>query len=156
MDNILTFLTGTWFICFSNFPMWTKGDKHNPAFHYEIVSQSKGKSVLSDEVSYIKNDKKKYIRGYDTQSDSDANAFVWKGKGLLKVLRSNWRVALRDEQNGQWAVIYFSKTLFTPEGVDIISREPSLPKETWELIQVKMSGDPVLAKHLSKIKDLNK
>ncbi|MBC7488641.1 MAG: hypothetical protein H7282_18025 [Cytophagaceae bacterium] len=154
MDHILIFLTGTWFICFSNFPMWTKGDKQSPSFHYEIVSQSKDKSVLSDEVSYIQNEKKKFIKGYDTQSRSDVNAFVWRGKGLLKLLSSNWRVALRDEQNGQWAVICFSKTLFTPEGVDIISRETSLPKATWELIKVKMSTDPLLAKHLPQIKEL--
>jgi len=154
MDTILTFLTGTWFICFSNFPMWTKGDKHQPTFHYEIVSRSKDKSVLSDEVSYIKKGKKKFIKGYDTQSHSDANSFVWRGKGFLKLLSSNWRVALRDEQNGQWAVIYFSKTLFTPEGVDIISREASLPKETWDAIRDRMSTDPLLAKHLPQIKPL--
>jgi hypothetical protein len=154
MDHLLTFLTGTWFICFSNFPMWTKGNKHNPTFHYEIMTNQKNNLVLSDEVRYLKKGKEKSIKGYDTPSKDDPATFVWRGKGILKVLSSKWKVALKDEQAGRWAVIYFSKTLFTPEGVDIISRETSLPKETWDMIRLKMSTDPILAKHLPKIKAL--
>lgn len=155
MNSMLTFLTGTWFICYSDFPMWTIGDKHHPTCHYEIVSSSIDKSILSDEVSYIKKGKKKYIKGYDTQSPFDPNAFVWRGKGLLKLLSSSWKVTCRDEQNGQWAVIYFSKTLLTPAGVDVICREPSLPIETWDLIRLRMGENPLLAKHLLQIKHLS-
>ena len=154
MENILTFLTGTWFICFSNFPMWTKGDKINPTFNYEIMENRKDNNMLSDEVRYIKNGKEKSIKGIDTQSASDSTAFVWRGKGLLKPLSSKWKVALIDEENGEWAVIYFSKTLFTPEGVDIISKNNSLSNAVWEQIRLRISADPLLAKHLPEIKDI--
>ena len=153
METLFTFLTGTWFICFSNFPMWTAGDKTNPTFNYQIVEKNK-KTVLSDDVRYIKKGKEKSIKGFDTKSDSDPNTFVWRGKGLLRFVTSTWKVALKDEKNGQWAVIYFSKTLFTPEGVDIISKKPSLPLETWAQIKHQMSLDPLLAKHLTEIKDV--
>lgn len=153
MENLFTFLTGTWFICFSNFPMWTAGDKTNPTFNYKII-QENNKTVLSDEVHYLKKGKEKTIKGIDTKSTSDANTFIWRGTGLLKLVTSTWKVALKDEENGQWAVIFFSKTLFTPEGVDIISKNPSLPAATWEKIKLKMSVDPLLAKHLPKIKDI--
>ncbi len=98
---MFTFLAGTWFICFSNFPMWTKGDKTNPTFHYEIVQNKKNNPVLSDEVRYLKKGKAKFIKGFDTQSSSDSTAFVWRGKGLLKPLSSNWKVVLRDEEHSQ-------------------------------------------------------
>lgn len=156
MENILAFLTGTWFICFTNFPMWTKGDKTNPTFNYEIIQNKQDKKMLSDEVRYFKKGKEKSIKGIDTPNESDASSFVWRGKGLLKVVSSNWKVALRDEEDGQWAVIYFSKTLFTPEGVDIISRNPSLSDATWQQIRLKMSADPILAKHLPEIKDITR
>ncbi len=154
MENILTFLTGTWFICFSNFPMWTEGNKTNPTFNYEIIQNKQKLNVLSDDVRYLKKGKEKSIKGIDTPSESDPNAFVWRGKGLLKLVSSEWKVALKDEERGEWAVIYFSKTLFTPEGVDIISRKPSLSDVTWEQIRLKMSADPLLAKHLPEIKDI--
>ena len=154
MENIFTFLAGSWFICFSNFPMWTKGNKTNPTFNYVIIRNKQNITVLSDEVRYIKQGKEKSIKGIDTQSTSDEHTFIWRGNGLLKLLTSTWKVALRDEENGQWAVIYFSKTLFTPAGVDIISRKSTLSIDTWEQIRFKMSVDPLLANHLLEIKDI--
>ena len=34
--NTLELLQGRWYIHFSNFPMWLKGDKTNPTFNYTI------------------------------------------------------------------------------------------------------------------------
>lgn len=155
MENIFTFLTGTWFVCFSNFPMWTAGDKINPTFTYQIVQQ-KDRTLLYDEVRYQKKGKNKSIKGFDKLSTSNHNTLIWRGKGWLKLLSSKWEVALKDNEHGKWAVIYFSKTLFTPEGVDVISREPSLSAEMWEQIKLKMSADPSLAKHLSQIKAIQR
>jgi hypothetical protein len=64
-------LEGKWFIHFSNFPMWLKGDKTSPAFNYTI--EKRGEAIL-----------------------------------LL---------------DSQWAIVHFEKTLFTPEGYDVISRD---------------------------------
>ncbi|GAB3717304.1 hypothetical protein GCM10027592_59310 [Spirosoma flavus] len=153
MTNLIPALLGTWFIFSTNFPMWLKGDKLNPTFTYSRTDKKANSNVLLDEVKYLKNGKTKTLTGYDCQDESDSTAFVWRGKGLLSLLRSKWNVAMIDP-NGQWAVIWFSKTLFTPEGVDIISRNPQLSSETLKHIKVQMAAQPRLAKHLDTIREL--
>jgi Lipocalin-like domain len=151
MDNILHTLVGTWFICATNFPMWLKGNKTHPTFHYSLVAHKE--RTLLDEVKYLQNGKSKTITGYDTQDSSDPMAFVWRGKGLLRLLKSKWKVALIDP-SGQWAVIWFSKTLFTPEGVDVISRTPALSSTDLVKIKTQMAKDSLLAPHLESLKPL--
>ncbi len=145
-------LAGTWFIVSSNFPMWLKGDKMNPTFNYTLT-EKKGEQVLLDEVKYTKNGKQRSILGYDHADTKNDQAFIWRGKGLLSIAKSKWQVVMIDEKEG-WAVIHFSKTLFTPEGVDIISREPRLGKDKLEEIKERMSKDSVLGKHIPSLKDL--
>ena len=147
MHNLLQIISGTWFIINTNFPMWLKPKMHNPTFTYTLI-EKKGKRVLLDEVKYQKNEKAKKITGYDYPDKDNKNAFIWRGKGLLLIAKSKWEVRLIDEHN-KWAVIYFSKTLFTPEGVDIISRSATLEKSTLEEIKIKMAADSVLKKHIS-------
>ncbi len=154
MNNLLQILSGTWFIISTNFPMWLKPNMHNPTFTYTIT-QKKGEQVLLDEVKYLKNGKFKTITGYDHPDTENKNAFTWRGKGLLIIAKSKWQVRLLDEQK-QWAVIYFSKTLFTPEGVDIISRNAGLDKAVLEEIKTKMAGDSVLKKHISRLQNLKR
>lgn len=154
MQSIFTTLVGTWFMCYSNFPMWLKGDKTEPTFNYTITTR-KGEKVLLDEVKYLKNKRQKTITGYDYQDEKDSTAFVWRGKGILGLLKSEWRVALLDP-NGQWAVIAFSKTLFTPAGVDIISRKPEISESTLQEIKQLMERDEELRGYLSKMQRINK
>ena len=151
MDKILQTLVGTWFICCTDFPMWLKGNKTNPTFNYTLVAHRE--NVLLDEVKYLKNGKPKTITGFDYQDKTDKTAFVWKGKGLLSLLKSQWKVALLDA-SGQWAVIWFSKTLFTPEGVDVISRTPTLSVDQLREIKGKMSQDSLLKPHIQSLKQL--
>jgi len=153
MPNLIQTLVGTWFICSTNFPMWLKGDKTNPTFTYSITDKKDGINVLLDEVKYLKKGKTKTLTGFDYQDRTDSSAFVWRGKGLLSLVRSQWKVVLQDP-DGQWAVIWFSKTLFTPEGVDIISRTPQLPDKTLNRIKSLLAGNTVLAKHVSSLKNL--
>ena len=134
--------------------MWLKGDKTNPTFNYTATTR-KGEKVLLDEVKYLKKGKEKTITGYDYQNDKDSTAFVWRGKGILSLLKSKWRVALIDPE-GQWAVIAFSKTLFTPEGVDIISRTPAISEGTMKEIKQLMEQDAELKKHLTSLEKLSK
>lgn len=145
MNSIIPTLVGTWFICFTNFPMWLKGNKTNPTFNYSII---KGKeSQLLDEVKFLKKGKEKSIRGIDYQDNQIPSAFVWRGQGILRVLKSKWQVKLLDK-DGQWAVIWFSKTLFTPEGVDVICRHSRLDADTFNHIKNQMLQDSVLKKHV--------
>ncbi|SFD72074.1 lipocalin/fatty acid-binding family protein [Spirosoma endophyticum] len=153
MTHLLQALVGTWFICSTNFPMWLKGDKLNPTFTYSIAEKKGDTNVLLDEVKYVKKGGSKTLTGFDYQDPSDSSAFVWRGKGALSVLRSKWKVVLQDP-DGQWAVIWFSGTLFTPEGVDIISRSQQLPDKTLYHIKSLMADNPLLAKHIINLKEL--
>jgi hypothetical protein len=136
--SLYHFLIGTWFICCTNFPMWTKGNKTHPTFNYGLVPTKNGQTLLSDEVSYLQNGKQKFIHGFDYPDAENPDAYTWRGKGWMYVLRSRWRILLKDPQE-QWAVIHFSKTLFTPEGMDIISRKPKLDPETLKNIKTALA-----------------
>ncbi len=153
MSSLVPALIGTWFICSSNFPMWLKGDKTNPTFTYSIPSRKAHSTVLLDEVKYLKWGKPKTLTGFDYQDTTDSSAFVWRGKGILSLVRSRWNVVLIDP-HGQWAVIWFSKTWFTPEGVDIISRSPHLSAKTRNYIRALMTSHPLLVRHLATLHDL--
>lgn len=53
-------------------------------------------------------------------------AYNWRGKGLLFIASSQWQILGYGEEAGtgnRWVVTYFAKTLFTPEGLDIYSRD---------------------------------
>jgi len=110
-------LPGTWTIAATNFPMWLAGDKLEPRFTYELISEEP--LVLSDDVGYVQEGEEKHILGRDTWRGDE---FVWRGRKLLRPFASHWTVAgISDD--GTIAVIHFSKSLATPSGVDVIVRE---------------------------------
>lgn len=87
---------------------------------------------LDDNVEYQtqNSDKMKTVHGVDTPSGLDARAWDWRGKGWLKIASSHWEFVewsdgFADGQASgeEWAVIWFQKTLFTPEGIDIFCRK---------------------------------
>ncbi len=117
-------LSGKWYIHLTNFPMWLKGDKTRPTFNY-TVDEKNGKKGLLDEVIYQKNGKAKRIVGFDKPLNAHNTKFVWRGKGLMGLLKSKWEVLYFNPQE-QWAIIYFEKTLFTPAGYDVISQNKVL------------------------------
>ncbi|UPT67671.1 MAG: hypothetical protein M0D57_03090 [Sphingobacteriales bacterium JAD_PAG50586_3] len=120
MDSSTLFkvIVGSWFIIQTNLPLWLKGDKTNPTLNYTLI-QRKGKEQLLDEVKYTKNGKQKTITGYNTMHPTNPRAFSWRGKGLLGLFTSRCEIRLIDP-NGQWAVSWFSKTPFTPEGLILL------------------------------------
>ncbi len=130
-------LEGQWFVVRSNFPMWVKGNKINPSFNY-IVTTKRGKEVLLDEVVYAKQTKSKNIVGYDKPVDENNRSFVWRGKGILFFLKSRWDIVYLDK-DGKWMIIHFRKTLFTPEGYDVISRSKKMDAQTEKQVLLKLT-----------------
>lgn len=133
----LTDLEGKWFINQSNFPMWLKGYKTSPTFNYTIVKKKKG-TFLMDRVEYVKNGKAKSINGIDKPLSASNTEFIWRGNGILRILKSKWKILYIDTKS-QWAIIYFEKTLFTPEGYDIISRNKTLPADLARDVKIKLA-----------------
>ena len=113
-------LEGVWSVIYTNFPMWLKGDKIRPTFTY-ITEERNGILGLKDEVNYLSNGKIKSIIGWDESLNKDNTSFMWRGEGLKSIITSNWEIIYTAE-NLDWLIIHFEKTLFTPEGYDVISK----------------------------------
>lgn len=120
-------MEGQWHVVQTNFPMWLKGDKTDPRFHYERLDRPGG-PWLSDTVTYVQNGQLKRIKGVDKALNAPHTAFQWRGKGLLCLLTSRWDILHIDWSQG-WAIIHFEASLFTPEGYDVIARRPILDAE---------------------------
>lgn len=124
--DLMVELDGKWHIVATTFPMWLSGKRTSPTFTY-----TRRGDVLEDDVSFHSGAKTKHIRGIDTPTDP--TSFQWRGNALLKVLTSQWQVThLADDRS--WAVIEFAKTLFTPAGVDVITRDATVDDATWRAI----------------------
>lgn len=133
-NDPLTALDGTWYVNMSNFKMWLKGHKHNPAFTYTLAEKN-GTKGLKDVVTYTQKSKAKQIVGFDRPENEEATRFTWRGKGLLALFKSKWEIIYSTKD---WTLIHFEKTLATAEGYDVISRSKQLSPETIALIKTKL------------------
>jgi len=118
--------SGEWHVTGSTFPMWLSGRRRQPRFRYGLLPGGR----LSDEVLYLTaSGSERAIRGIDTRLDRPGVVFQWRGKGLLAPLTSEWAVT-EYGPGYDWAIITFSKSLFTPAGVDFICRDVAMPLPT--------------------------
>lgn len=136
------FLMGTWHVTHSSLPLW-KG-KHNVNITYKEI-ESSGMTQIDDLVQYqvIGSDKIKSVHGVDTPTPGNQGAWDWRGKGWLKIASSHWECLGfgHADENNQWVVTYFAKTLFTPAGIDIYSRnKQGLPQGTVDEILKALKG----------------
>lgn len=133
----LEFVSGTWHVTYSTLPMWKKNK--NVKITYTPLSVPAG--ALDDLVEYnpIDGDKQKTIRGVDTPDPTRHAAYNWRGKGLLKIASSHWEILGYGEEDDGWMVTFFSKTMFTPAGIDIYSRrQGGVPEQTLERIRAEI------------------
>lgn len=150
-------LSGTWHVTHSTLPMWKS--KRNVRITYTLLAPSSSPDSepprLDDLVSYqtLTSQKVRTIRGIDTVSGSGAKSgqgqytrcgeFDWRGKGWLAVASSHWEIlgSGRAGEGDMWVVTYFARTLFTPAGIDIYSRDArGLAVETVEEIKRALAG----------------
>lgn len=126
-----SFLNGEWYITHSNFPMWLKGTKSDPTLNYASTPRP---GVLEDIVRYAEKGKQKVISGTDKAQNSTL-VFEWRGKGLLYLLKSRWKVEYISERD--WMILSFEKTLLTPAGHDMASRRKQVRPEQLEQMETK-------------------
>ncbi|WWC70023.1 uncharacterized protein I206_103967 [Kwoniella pini CBS 10737] len=141
---------GKWGVAWSTLPMWKISLDVN--ITYTPIAGTENHTKFEDLVEYRKESaadgsKPSTVKGFDTLTpNSNAATFDWKGSSYLFFVHSHWEVLGygSDEANGlQWAVTFFSKTLFTPAGIDIYLRsspDTSLPA----------SKDPAIRSELLK------
>ena len=95
---------------------------------------------LDDYVTYqsLSGEKISKVNGIDKVAGSgdSRGEWDWRGKGWLKIASSHWEVLCWGEEEGtgnKYVVTMFAKTLFTPAGIDIYSKERAgLKAETLE------------------------
>ncbi|WP_146132945.1 hypothetical protein [Knoellia remsis] len=124
MTDLVDELAGTWHIVATTFPMWLDGSRTNPTFTYTPRGD-----VMDDDVAFrTRRGRARHIRGVDTRTGP--RSFRWRGAGLLRPLRSDWRVS-HLASDSSWAVVEFDRTMFTPAGVDVITRARRPSAATW-------------------------
>jgi hypothetical protein len=137
-------LEGGWHVLATNFPMWLDGKKTDPVFIYHLQEEDGDSVVLDDTVAYTESGKKETILGTDTQDPRAPSHFTWRGKGLLAAFTSDWVIA-KTAPDGRWMVLYFTKTIATPEGVDVIARAPAMSREERAEVERALAADPFLS-----------
>ena len=115
-------ILGTWTIHLTTLPLWLKGDKLSPTLTYGEDTSNCRK--VHDTVTYRdKSGKVSTIVGNDTQDENLSARILWRGCGWLSLITSEWYF-LYYNADEDVALIYFKTTLFTPQGIDVISRRP--------------------------------
>lgn len=128
-SELATILPGSWLVRSTNFPMWLTRERSTPRFTYTVVGDNP--LALRDDVSYLTTDnQEKHVLGVDKWAH---DGFVWRGKGPLRFVTSRWAVAGLNEEQTVIA-LRFQKTLFTPAGIDIITREGVVVDELRSLV----------------------
>ncbi|MEP6480999.1 MAG: hypothetical protein ABJA94_03220 [Rhodoglobus sp.] len=111
-------LPGGWTIAATNLPMWLSGERQSPHFAYELLGESP--LLLAGEVSYATAEgEQKQITGQDAWGDGE---FSRRGKGLQRVFVSRWIVSGVSD-DGAIVVLHYSKSLATPDGIDVLVRD---------------------------------
>lgn len=136
-------LSGGWHVLATNFPMWLAGDKTDPVFLYRLTSAPGETARLDDTVAYNESGRRETIEGTDTQDPNMPSHFTWRGNGLLAAFASDW-VVVAAAPDDRWMILYFTKTIATPEGVDVIGRTPDISEEDRAAVERMLSKDPFL------------
>ena len=129
----IPWLCETWHVTHSTLPMWKS--KRNVCIHYTPLEPSspsikkENTDRLDDLVTYqsLNSEKITTLHGVNKASSDDSRGeWDWRGKGWLKIAGSHWEVLGWGEEletANKWVVIMFAKTLFTPAGMDMFSKD---------------------------------
>jgi hypothetical protein len=120
-------LMGDWYVVRTTLDFWDT--RTDPLLRYSpLPPDETGAARWTDTVHFRKNGKAKSVSGVDTKSRTRAGHFQWQGRGLLASMTSQCSIVALDPE-GMWAVSWFSATLATPAGMDILVRElPARPE----------------------------
>lgn len=136
-------LTGTWWVVRTSLPLWRR--RTDPSITYGPLPDGQ----VSDTVRYRSRGRERTIEGVDRWLDDEPGVIEWRGTGLLtRWATSRWSVLEYDEP---WMVIHFSRTPFTPAGVDILWREPIPEAVAVAVVEARLADLPQAAPFVPKL-----
>ena len=143
-------LAGRWYIVETSLDFWQR--RSNPSITY-TQQRYKGVPRLLDQVRYTNAaGQPKQIVGYDYELAGEQGHFLWLAQPrYLFFLKSRWGLVAHDPEYREWAVTYFSKTLFTAAGIDIYARKPNLAPQARQQIIEQISGVLALQPLIEKL-----
>ncbi|BGP19090.1 hypothetical protein JCM10213_006644 [Rhodosporidiobolus nylandii] len=136
-------LMGQWCVVASTLPLWK--NKRDVTITYTPIA-GEPETTFDDLVRFSFSSSKlgskqwevKGVDRLETDLQGNGARWKWRGKGLLKISTSHWQLlgyslapsppadaASSSPPAPEWAVTYFSSTLFTPAGLDIYTRTPT-------------------------------
>lgn len=125
-------LSGTWFVVRTSLPLWRARD--NPSVTYAPLPDGR----VVDTVRFTRRERPGLIVGLD--SPLPGGGWAWRGVSLLtRFTVSCWRVLAAGDD---WAVTVFERTPFTPAGLDVYARTPTLSAAQEGEVQAALDGLP--------------
>jgi len=149
-DKELKRMEGRWYLQYSGCPLWKRGSIDTISFNYDV--QHKGEElVLHEQVEYRKNGKMKMKRGFEIPVEG-TESFSWKGAGMNRIFRNGSRVLHLQEG---MLVMWFERTLSTPESIDVLTRKKHLnAQESTHILQL-VANLPEASPYLADLESVN-
>ncbi|BCS19565.1 uncharacterized protein APUU_12393A [Aspergillus puulaauensis] len=134
-------LAGTWYITRSSSPFWR--DKHGVCINLtpedaQQSSKPNQSTIYTNRTAYRTSAETsasiKTVSGTDRRvaiSNTDGNCssaiiMEWRGSGWLRIAKTRWEIL---GFGAAWMVVYADKSMFTPAGISVYSREKELNSE---------------------------
>jgi len=140
-------LLGAWYIVVSNYGFWQR--RTHPRIEYTALAPDRdGRVRMLDSLRYRQSDllgrvQRKLLVGIDVAEQP--GRFLWRGEGMLKLVKSRWCVALVDPDY-RWCVTWFARSnIGTAPGLDIYSRDPVLDQRVLDQILARIGAHPFLS-----------
>lgn len=151
VDSTLKAMEGRWFLQYTGCPMWKRGNVDAISYNYSL--QHRGEElVLKDVVEFRRNGKMRTKSGIDIP-ESDGKTFHWKGIGMSnRFFRDKSRILILEDD---LLVVWFEKTLSTPESIDILTRKRYLNSRESEYIFARIQKEQELAPYLEELEAVN-
>jgi hypothetical protein len=132
---------GAWYILVTNYGFWR--ERTHPRIEYALRPDP---SCFSDQLRFRRfglfGSRTKLLAGTDRMVRP--GEFVWRGDGLLGIVRSRWCVPLIDPA-GQWAITWFARSnVGTAPGMDLYTRAPSIDQRTLDAVLDQVRAHPFL------------
>jgi len=120
-DREMKKMEGRWFLQYSGCPLWKRVNIDTISFDYELMHKGEN-LVLKEQVEFRKNGKMKMKKGFEIP-DEETGTFHWRGVGMNRLFRNRSKVLYNDEGI---LIMWFEKTVSTPESIDILTRKKHL------------------------------